>query len=124
MGDTDFSLTRHLDRWSEKVDFIFGMDACAGLVKRANAVPEADWTVLERKAKHTVKTESRRKPLNVKEPIVVEREFKNVKLVSEWVAKIRYRTARCDKTYDLVILKKNLSVEKGEQVLFDDIRYF
>ena len=123
-GDTDFSLTRHLDRWSEKVDFVFGMDACTGLVKRANAVPETDWTVLERKAKYTVKTESRRKPLNVKEPIVVEREFKNVKLMSEWVAKIRYRPARCAKTYDLVILKKNLSIEKGEQVLFDDIRYF
>lgn len=123
-GDTDFSLTRHLDRWSERVDFIFGMDACAGLVERANAVPEAAWSVFERPAKHTVKTKPRRKPLNVKEPIVVEREFKNVKLTSEWVTKIRYRPARCGKTYDLVILKKNLSVEKGERVLFDDIRYF
>ena len=123
-GDTDFSLTRHLDRWSERVDFIFGMDACAGLVERAQAVPEAAWSVLERPAKHTVKTGPRRKPLNVKEPIVVEREFKNVKLTSEWVAKIRYRPARCAKTYDLVILKKNLSVEQGEQVLFDDMRYF
>ena len=32
-GDTDFSLTRHFDRWSEKVDFVFGMDAYRGLVK-------------------------------------------------------------------------------------------
>ena len=100
------------------------MNACARLVERANAVPEADWTVFERPAKYTVKTEPRRKPLNVKEPIVVEREFKNVKLTSEFVTKIRYRPARCDKTYDLVILKKNLSVEQGEWVLFDDIRYF
>ena len=123
-GDTDFSLTRHFDRWSNGADFIFGMDAREGLVKRAEAVAEADWTALERKAKHIVKTESREKPLNVKEAIVVEREFKNVKLASEWVTKIRYRPVQCAKTYDLVILKKNLSVEKGDQVLFDDIRYF
>lgn len=123
-GDTDFSLTVHLDRWSEKVDFVFGMDACAGLVQRAEALLPRDWTALERKAKYQVQTEPRERPVNVKEPLVVAREFKNVKLVSEWVAKIRYRPARCKKTYDLVILKKNLSVEKGEQVLFDDIRYF
>jgi hypothetical protein len=123
-GDTDFSLTVHLDRWSERVNFVFGMDACAGLVRRANEVGEADWTALERKAKYTVKTEPRERPERVKEAIVVEREFKNVKLVSEWVTKIRYRPARCQKTYDLVILKKNLSVERGEKVLFDDIRYF
>jgi len=123
-GDTDFSLTRHFDRWSDRADFIFGMDASPGLVGRANAVAEADWMVLERKAKHVVQTEPREKPLNVKEAIVVEREFKNVKLVSEWATKIRYRPGQCAKTYDLVILKKNLSVEKGEKVLFDDIRYF
>jgi hypothetical protein len=123
-GDTDFSLTVHLDRWSERADFVFGMDACAGLVRRAEEVAEANWTALERKAKYTVKTEPRERPVKVKEAIVVEREFKNVKLVSEWVTKIRYRPARCRKTYDLVILKKNLSVERGERVLFDEIRYF
>jgi hypothetical protein len=123
-GDTDFSLTVHLDRWSERADFVFGMDACKGLVRRAEEVAEADWAALERKAKYTVKTEPRERPANVKEEIVVERQFKNVKLVSEWVTKIRYRPARCRKTYDPVILKKNLSVERGERVLFDDIRYF
>jgi hypothetical protein len=30
-GDTDFSLTAHFDRWAERVDFIFGMDANAAL---------------------------------------------------------------------------------------------
>ena len=123
-GDTDFSLTKNFDRWSDGADFIFGMDASPGLVGRAEAVAKADWTALERKAKYVVQTEPREKPLNIKEAIVVEREFKNVKLVSEWVAKIRYRPGQCAKTYDLVILKKNLSVEKGEKVLFDDIRYF
>lgn len=123
-GDTDFSLTTHFDRWSEAVDFVFGMDARRPLVERAEAVPEAAWEPLERQAKYSVKTEARERPERVKEAIVVKREFTNVKLVSEWVAKIRYRPRKCRKTYDLVILKKNLSVEKGEKVLFDDIRYF
>jgi hypothetical protein len=26
-GDTDFSLTRHFDRWDERVGFVFGYDA-------------------------------------------------------------------------------------------------
>jgi len=28
----------------------------------------------------------------------------------------------CEKTYRVVVVRNNLSVEKGEQVLFDDIR--
>ena len=35
-GDTDFSLTAHFDRWSERVDFLFGMDAHPALRKRAD----------------------------------------------------------------------------------------
>ncbi|PIU57119.1 MAG: IS1380 family transposase, partial [Chloroflexi bacterium CG07_land_8_20_14_0_80_51_10] len=31
---------------------------------------------------------------------------------------------KCDKTCRMIVLRKNLSVEKGEKVLFDDIRYF
>jgi hypothetical protein len=123
-GDTDFSLTAQFDRWSETVDFVFGMDACKGLVQRAEALPNSAWQPLKRAAKYTVQTEPRARPENVKEPIIVTREFQNVKLVGEQVAKIRYRPTKCGQTYDLVILRKNLSVEKGEAVLFDDIRYF
>ena len=123
-GDTDFSLTEHFDRWSETVDFVFGMDACKGLVQRAEALPQSAWKPLKRPAKYTVQTEPRERPENIKEPIVVAREFTNVKLVDEQVARMRYKPTKCHKTYDLVILRKNLSVEKGEAVLFDEIRYF
>ena len=122
-GDTDFSLTKHLDDWSEKADFVLGMNACRWFIRRAEAVPQADWTVLKRKAKYTIKTEARKKRENVKEAVVVEREYRNTKRKSEWVTRIQYRPRKCRKTYDLVIVKKNLSVEKGERVLFDDIRY-
>ena len=35
-----------------------------------------------------------------------------------------YQPTTCTRPYRVVALKKNLSVERGEQVLFDDIRYF
>ncbi|MCP4901547.1 MAG: IS1380 family transposase, partial [bacterium] len=123
-GDTDFSLTAHFDRWSEQVDFIFGMDARSGLIERAEALPEGDWAALERSPKYLVETEERERPENVKERIVREREFKNIRLIGEEVAEFDYRPIKCAKTYRMVVVRKNLSVEKGEQVLFDDIRYF
>ncbi len=123
-GDTDFSLTRHFDRWSDRADFVFGMDACKGLVRRAEALDEGAWEVLGRKPKYRVKTRERRKRENIKEQIVVRRGFKNIRLESEHVAKISYRPSKCNKDYRLVILRKNVSVEKGEMVLFDDVRYF
>ncbi len=42
-GDTDFSLTAHFDRWAERADFIFGMDANVALRGRAEALDEASW---------------------------------------------------------------------------------
>ena len=44
-----------------------------------------------------------------------------VRLQSEDVAEFAYQPTKCNKTYRIVVLRKNLSVEKGEKVLFDDI---
>lgn len=123
-GDTAFSLTANFDRWAEKVDFVFGMDAYAGLVKRAESIGEREWKELKRKPKYEVETQERLKPENIKEQIVVERKFKNIKLESEQVAEFEYKPGKCEKTYRMVVIRKNLSVEKGEEVLFDDVRYF
>jgi hypothetical protein len=123
-GDTDFSLTQNFDRWSAQVDFVFGMDACQPFVARAEALEEACWNPLERQPKYEVQTAEREKPERVKERIIIERGFKNIRLESEQVAEFDYRPTKCQKTYRMVVLRKNLSVEKGEAVLFDDIRYF
>ena len=40
------------------------------------------------------------------------------------MAEFAYRPGACDRDYRVVVVRKNLSVAKGEQVLFDDIRYF
>ena len=123
-GDTDFSLTAHFDRWAEQVDFLFGMDASPKLVGIAQALETQVWKRLQRQPPYTVKTEKRGRRRNVKEEIVVQREFKNIRLESEHVAEFRYRPVKCGRDYRVVVLRKNLSVAKGEQTLFDDIKYF
>ncbi len=124
-GDTAFSLTRNLDRWSEQgVAFVFGFDAVSVLVQRAQALADGAWKPFVRPAKYEVQTESRQKPDNVKEQIVREREYQNIRLESEQVAEFSYQPTRCERSYRMIALKKNLSVERGERVLFDDIRYF
>jgi hypothetical protein len=124
-GDTDFTQTDELDRWdADGVEFVFGIDARANLVKIANELPETAWKPLIREAKYQVRTQERSRPENVKEQVVKAREFDNIRLVSESVAEFEYRPGRCRKMYRVVVVRKNLSVEKGERLLFDDIRYF
>jgi len=90
----------------------------------ADALPKRRWKPLERPARYEVKTEERERPENVKEQVVKEREFKNIRLRSEQVAEFDYRPTHCRKTYRMVVVRKNLTVEKGESRLFDEVRYF
>jgi len=123
-GDTDFSQTEHLDRWdSDDVGFVFGIDSMSNLRTIAKTLPTTAWKPLVRRPKYEVVTEPRERPDNVKERIVVEREFKNIRLVSEEVAEFPYSPRKCNKTYRIVVVRKNLSIEKGEKMLFDEIRY-
>jgi hypothetical protein len=124
-GDTDFTQTHQLDGWdAQGVRFLFGIDAMPNLVEIAQRLEKSAWKPLERKAKYVVQTQPRRRPENVKERIVVEKGYENIKLVGEQVAEFPYRPTACRTTYRVVVLRKNLSVEQGEQVLFDDIKYF
>lgn len=123
-GDTDFSLTEHFDKWDKRCKFIFGIDARKNLITKADSIPEEHWVPLLRKPKYKVKTKKRKRPENVKERIVKERGFKNIRTVSEHVAEFDYLPGKCNRTYRVVVLRKNLTVEKGDLALFDDIRYF
>ena len=124
-GDTDFALTAHFDRWTAAgVHFAFGYDAMGNLKALAAGIEERRWKPLKRRIKRIIQTEPRRRPENVKERIVREREYKNIRLVSEHVAEVPYQPTACKRLYRLVVLRKNLSVERGERVLFPDIRYF
>lgn len=121
-GDTDFSLTAEFDRWSEQVDFIFGMDASPALVKRAEELKEEQWQPLDR-TRPAVKNPRDKRP-NFKEEIVEQREFVNQRLLGEEVAEFDYKPGKCQQSYRIVAVRKNISVEKGGDWLFDEIRYF
>ena len=124
-GDTDFSQTAHLDGWHEDdVTFTFGLDAMPNVIAIAERLEESRWAPLVRRAKAPVKTQPRARPENVKERIVKERGFKNVRLQSEQVADFDYQPTQCKRPYRVVVVRKNLTVEQGEQRLFDEIRYF
>jgi hypothetical protein len=124
-GDTDFALTAHFDRWTERgVDFVFGVDAMKNLVQIAELLDENRYLPLVRNRKYEVKTSPRRRPPNIKEAMVRERGYENIKLRAESVAEFSYRPGKCKRSYRMIVLRKNVSVEKGELVLFDDIRYF
>jgi hypothetical protein len=123
-GDTDFSLTDHLDRWAKRCHFVFGVNAYSNLVAIAASLPETHWNDLPPKSALEKPRVPRQRPENVKERIVKERGYKNIRTVSEQVAQFTYRPGKCKNAYRLVVIRKNLSVERGEQVLFDDLRYF
>ena len=119
-GDTDFSLTTNFDRWhGEGVQFIFGMDASPGLIRRAKEIAEDDWQRLDRPTRPA----KRERPANVKAKIVEQRGYKNLKLVSEDVAQIDYSPSKAKETYRLVALRKRIKVQEGQLRLEDEIRY-
>ena len=124
-GDTDFTHTAHLDRWDEAERlFILGMDAHPKVVQLAEHLPASAWQRLERLPQYEILTEPRQKAFRYKEQIVIQKEFKNQKLVGEDIAQIDYQPVKCGKKYRLVIVRKNISVQKGEQALLDEVRYF
>jgi len=125
-GDTDFSQTKHLDGWHEAgVTFVFGYDCTNALGVLADELPETAWKPLTRPPRYEVKTSPRAKPKPVKQPIVEERGFKDIRLFGEWVAEMPYRPAACRHTYRLIVVRKDLIVSEPRQGrLFDDYRYF
>lgn len=123
-GDTDFSLTQHLDKWDGRCSFVFGVDAMANLVKMANEIEEFDWELLPKKPRYRTQTQKRRRSKNVKQQVVKKRKFKKIQTEAEHFCHFTYRPTKCKKTYRMIVLRKQLKVIKGEMNLFDDVRYF
>jgi len=124
-GDTDFSLTTELDRWdADGVRFVFGYDAKANLIKQAEGAEDELYHELVTRAERQIATTPRTRPRNVKDEIVRERNYKTLRQQAEDVVEFSYRPGNCTRDYRVVALRKNISVERGENVLFDEYRYF
>ena len=123
-GDTDFSLTTELDRFDEDgVRFVFGYDAMANMVTQAAGLAGGIYRDLIERAEQAITTAPRRRPSNVKDAVVRQRGFKTLRQKSVDVAEFSYRPHACTRDYRVVVVRKNISVEKGDSVLFDEFRY-
>ena len=124
-GDTDFSLTTEFDRWdTDGVRFVFGYDARANLIEQAQSTDEEIYHELVTRAERQIATTTRTRPRNLKDEIVRERNYKTLRQKAEDVVEFSYRPGKCKRDYRVVALRKNISVERGENVLFSEYRYF
>lgn len=124
-GDTDFALTTNFDRWTaDGVRFAFGMDARENIVRIAENLDRRRWRVLKRREKSSNDRERRQRPANVKEQIVMKKEYKNITLQKEHVAEFSYRPVKCSRSYRVIVLRKKLSVERGQILMWEEVRYF
>jgi hypothetical protein len=124
-GDTAFSQSAKLDGWDEDgVTFYFGFKAMPNLEEIAENLPRAAWRKLLRPPRYEVQTDPRQKPVNVKQRVVRRREFEVLRLKNEDYAEFEYQPVGCQQPYRMIVLRKNISHEKGERRLFDEIRYF
>ena len=82
----------------------------------AEDLPAAAWQTLQRPPRYEVQTQAAaaaRQRQGGRSSCA--RQFENLRLQSEEVAEFDYRPTACRKTYRMVVVRKNLSVEKGEQ---------
>jgi hypothetical protein len=124
-GDTDYALTGEFDRFDDDgVRFVFGYDAMPNLIERAEDEDDAMYHELVKRAEQQIATTARTRPPNVKDDIVRQRGYKVLRQKAEEVVEFTYRPTKCKKDYRVVALRKNLSVERGEFVLFEEYRFF
>jgi len=100
------------------------MDAMPNLVEIAEGLEDKRWRVLRRRENPPLSGKRRKRPRNFKEEIVVEKGYRNIRLLCEHVAEFRYQPTKCKRPYRVIALRKSLSVEEGQVRLWDDIRYF
>ena len=125
-GDTALCQTTYFDRWDDDgVRFIFGYDASAPMIGRADGIDESEYRELVRRADDVfADREERAKQPWVKEQIIREREYKNLVLAREDLAEFDHRPSKAKHTYRMVVLRKTIVEERGQLCLGQHYRYF
>ncbi len=124
-GDTDFTMTSHIDRWDGAgVRFVFGYDANPAFVGRAEDIHLNDYEELVRKANEQFAGRPRAKQPRVKEEIVKQRGYLNKRLVAEDTAEFEHQPTKAARPYRIVVLRKLINEERGQLCIGSDFRYF
>lgn len=121
-GDTDFALTKRLDGWDDdNVQFVFGYDAMPKLKALAAELPQTAWEpLLRRRGNASASGQTRARRPGHKEAIVVEKQYRNQRLMGEQVAEFDYRPTKCDRAYRMVVVRKEIQITRGQQRLFEE----
>ena len=123
-GDTDFSQTEYLDGWNDQgVNFVFGYAAYKGVERKAEQIDDEDWELLERGDRYQIKTLPRARPTNTREEEVREQEYLNIHLAEEHVSEFKHCPNKCGRTYRMVVVRKLVTHERGQALLFQQTRY-
>jgi len=124
-GDTAFSQTAYLDGWDDDgVRFVFGYDAVKAMVARAEAVEGDEYAELVRKADEAFEGTRRAKQPRVKEDVIHERGYRNMRLEREDVADFEHKPNKSKRPYRFVALRKTIVEERGQRCLGETHRYF
>lgn len=122
-GDTDFSQTAYIDQWDQSnVRFVFGYDARKHMVARAEDIEENEYRELVRRSDEVF--ERRARQPRVKEQIVREREYLNLRLEQEDLAEFEHQPTKARRSYRIVVLRKTIVEERGQRCLAQNHRYF
>jgi hypothetical protein len=124
-GDTAFSSAEHLDRWDDSgVKFVLGYSAHQNLCQIADYLPKNAWKRLDRSSASAAEKTTRAKRSKVKEAIVVANGYKNKRLTGESYTEFEYSPTACEKSYRMVVVRKDIDVTSGQQLLFSEEKYF
>lgn len=124
-GDTDFSLTKHLDGWDEQgLRFVFGYDARKSHAEQAESIDESDYLEMVRRADRPFEGKPRKTQQRVEDRIIHERGLLDRTTSSEDVAEFDYKPVEAKRAYRIVLLRKVILEDKGRQCLGTRERYF
>lgn len=113
----------NVSRDDERCD-LFERDAVS-FAPLAENLPDSARKPLQRPSKSARKAkQTRAKRPNYKEQFVIAKEYKNKRLEKEFVAEFDSQPTACDRKYRMAVLKKQVSVSRGQLKLFDESPYF
>ena len=108
-GDTDFSQTKHLDRWDAAgVRFIFGFDARANLMGQADALRPRAWTRLVRRPPVHDQDGAAGAPGERERGHHRRARVRESAADGEEVAEFEYQPVACEKAYRMVVVRKKI----------------
>ena len=126
-GDTDFSQTKHLDRWDRRRRRSLPVrDRRRRRRSRrwAEALPAQAYSFLERPPKYAIKTAPRERPERVKAEIVREREFETIHTARGDGRRVRLSPGRLPEELSRGRAPQAAGYREGAVRLREEFRYF